>query len=369
MFQLFKDCSNLLEVDLSGLDGANLINLNSAFENCNNLEFANLTLSNGDKVKSMDNSFNGCQKLKNIDLTRFEPKQNVSLVNMFKNCASLIYVDLSSFHSYNFRGIFNGCINIVININIVQNTTTDLNEIINKTEEIKLECEIGEDQKCKECMEGKNSQYCADCNEGYYVPYKKKRTECIKCEDNCLECFVLVTFCFCYICKEGYEPINGKCEKPVVKTGEIPNCIIGESEKCKSFDSNQPEFCDSCNEGYYLSEYDKTKCKKCSLVNCKICPNDICTECFDDYNINYKANYPYLTDQEAFEKVYKEMNLHDTSVNKIYYKTSDSKTIAIVIPKKIYFVWNKYNREMIAIYGITLSTDSDLRSINNEYIQ
>ena len=369
MFQLFKDCSNLLEVDLSGLDGANLINLNSAFENCNNLEFANLTLSNGDKVKSMDNSFNGCQKLKNIDLTRFEPKQNVSLVNMFKNCASLIYVDLSSFHSYNFGGIFYGCINIVININIVQNTTTDLNEIINKTEEIKLECEIGEDQKCKECMEGKNSQYCADCNEGYYVPYKKKRTECIKCEDNCLECFVLVTFCFCYICKEGYEPINGKCEKPVVKTGEIPNCIIGESEKCKSFDSNQPEFCDSCNEGYYLSEYDKTKCKKCSLVNCKICPNDICTECFDDYNINYKANYPYLTDQEAFEKVYKEMNLHDTSVNKIYYKTSDSKTIAIVIPKKIYFVWNKYKREMIAIYGITLSTDSDLRSINNEYIQ
>ena len=63
------------------------------------------------------------------------------------------------------------------------------------------------------------------------------------------------------------------------------------------------------------------------------------------------------------------MNLHDTSINKIYYKTSDSKTIAITIPKKIYFVWNKYQREMIAIYGITLSTDYDLISIINEYIQ
>ena len=84
MFQLFKDCSNLLEVDLSRLDGSNLISHNSAFENCNNLEFANLTLSNGDKIESMDNSFNGCQKLKNIDLTRFEPKQNVSLVICLK---------------------------------------------------------------------------------------------------------------------------------------------------------------------------------------------------------------------------------------------------------------------------------------------
>ena len=63
------------------------------------------------------------------------------------------------------------------------------------------------------------------------------------------------------------------------------------------------------------------------------------------------------------------MNLRDTSINKIYYKISDSKTIAIVIPKKIYFVWNKYKREMIAVYGITLSTDSDLSSINNEYMQ
>ena len=206
----------------------------------------------------MDNSFNGCQKLKNIDLTRFEHKQNVSLVNMFKNCASLNYVDLSSFHSYNFGGIFYGCLNIV---------------------------------------------------------------------------------------------------------------MVGGDEKCKSCSSKQPEFCGSCNEGYYLSEYDKTKCKKCSLINCKICPNDICTECFNKYKINYEANYPYLTDQEAFDKVYKEMNLHDTPINKIYYKTSDSKTIAITIPKKIYFVWNKYQREMIAIYGITLSTDSDLRSINNEYIQ
>ena len=163
MFQLFKDCRNLLEIDLSKLDSSNLKDLNSAFENCDNLEFANLTLANGDKIQSMDNSFNGCQKLKNIDLTQFAPKQNVSLENAFKNCANLNYVDLSSFHSYNFAGIFVGCLNLVININTQENTNIDLNEIVKAGEEPDLKCEIGPGPKCKKCMEGTTtSQFCDD---------------------------------------------------------------------------------------------------------------------------------------------------------------------------------------------------------------
>ena len=74
MLELFKDCINLVEVDLSKLDATNLKDLDSAFENCPNLKFANLNLPNGQKVQSMDNSFNGCQKLENVDLLEFEPK-------------------------------------------------------------------------------------------------------------------------------------------------------------------------------------------------------------------------------------------------------------------------------------------------------
>ena len=74
MFELFKDCINLVEVDLSKLDATNLKDLDSTFENCPNLKFANLNLPNGQKVQSMDNSFNGCQKLENVDLSEFEPK-------------------------------------------------------------------------------------------------------------------------------------------------------------------------------------------------------------------------------------------------------------------------------------------------------
>ena len=45
-------------------------------------------------------------------------------------------------------------------------------------------------------------------------------------------------------------------------------CIIGEGEKCKSCESNYSRSCASCNEGYYLSNDDKTKCKQCTDRNC-----------------------------------------------------------------------------------------------------
>ena len=471
MFELFKGCKNLIEIDLSKLDASNLKDLDSAFENCPNLKFANLNLPNGKKIQSMDNSFNGCQKLENVDLTEFEPNNNVSIQNMFKNCANLNYVDLSNFHSYNFGGIFVGCLNMTININTHENSKQDIYYLINNGEETKVECEIGPGPKCKQCMEGKNSIYCDDCNERYYIPYKKKRTECIKCENNCLECFGLVTFSHCYKCEKGYEAINGKCQKlessneepsvnketnknepneseetnkieskesekidsndsketnkneanetikigpnepkeidtvessenkatdknepretdnyepketnkNVFKTDKIdsndtketnkPNCITGEEEKCKSCDLIQSEYCGECNEGYYLSEEDKTKCMECSTIYCKLCLNDICTECFDDYEINYEVNYPDLTDQQAFDKIFKEMELRDTFINKVYCQKHNPEKPPNDFSMQIHFVWNKYKRKMIAIEGIYFISDSIARITNNEYLQ
>jgi hypothetical protein len=47
-----------------------------------------------------------------------------------------------------------------------------------------------------------------------------------------------------------------------IKCQKNSECSIGSDEKCGSCDSEQNEYCDACNEGYYLSEDDKTKCKK-----------------------------------------------------------------------------------------------------------
>ena len=378
MFQLFKDCLNLIEIDFSNLEGSNLENLNSAFENCDNLELADLTLINGEKIYTMNNLFNGCQKLKYVDLTGFKPKQNVSMQNTFKNCASLNYVDLSNFHSYNFSGIFTGCNNLLKNIISSQNSNIqDLKDLHNILKVDKEECQIGQGPKCKSCMKGKDSRYCEDCNEGYYIPFKKKREECIKCEEICSKCFGLIIFNFCYKCKEGFILLNGKCElNKLLNTNEIieqtkddeekeenentnknkeieedeKRCIIGLNEKCKSCDSINPEFCSSCNDGYFLPENDKTKCSECSMKGCRICPNDICINCFDEYNKD-DINYPNLSEEEAINKIMNDNHLGNTYVNGIYashFGENLSNNLRIVR----HYVWNKYKKKMIEINGL-----------------
>ena len=392
MSELFKGCTNLIEVDLSKLDASNLEDLDSAFEDCPNLKFANLNLQNGTKVGSMENSFNGCHNLENVDLTEFEPKKNVSIQNMFKNCLNLNYVDLSNFHTYNFANIFLGCLNIKININIKENSNQDIHDLINNDEVAKINCEIGEGSKCKQCMtDEKNSIYCESCNEGYYIPYNKKRTECLKCEDNCLECIGLATYSYCYKCKEGFGLISGKCQKkekndeneinketdkneptepfwpfkPISK----PKCVIGEEEKCKKCDLIQTEYCGECNDGFYLSEEDKTKCTNCSISDCKLCHNNICTVCNENFTLNYELNYPELTEQQAFNKTLKDMDLRETFVNKVYCQNHNPEKPEWDYSMRLHFVWNNYKRKMIEINGLYYISDSIAESTNNEYLQ
>ena len=230
----------------------------------------------------MDNSFNGCTNLKEVDLTNLKPKYNVSLQFMFKDCINLKFVDLSNFISYNFQGIFSGCININIYNNDKNNS---LNEIINSMiEKLHLTCEIGEDSKCKTCQKGLLlSHYYAECNEGYYIPYQKKRKECLKCNDNCLECFGSVVFQYCYKCEDGYYSNNGKC---------IKKCEIGNETNCNSCDLKELHLCESCNEGYFWPEDEKTQCKICDIENCKQCGGNLnetkCLKCEESYILSGK---------------------------------------------------------------------------------
>ena len=347
MLELFKGCRNLLEVDLSNLDGSKLKNANSVFENCDNLVFTNFNLKNGINIQSMDNSFSGCEKLKDVDLTDFKPQKNISIQNMFKNCAQLNYVDLSNFQTNNYQGIFVGAININQNININVDINTikeNLIQIINILKETKVECEKGEGSKCKSCLEGSADRYCGECNEGYYLPYNKKRTECIKCEDNCLECIGLITISYCVRCEEGYESINGKCVK---------ECIIGEEEKCKSCDVNEKELCGTCNDGYYLPEDNKETCKECSMKCCKECPNDKCILCNGD-----DIKYPELTLEEALKKVQEEELAPLSFAKNIYYSNRYPMIEGLVVDGryqvngKKHLVFNSYKRKMIILDGL-----------------
>ena len=155
-------------------------------------------------------------------------------------------------------------------------------------------CVIGENEKCKTCSK-KIKTNCLTCNEGYYLPYHEMvNKKCLPCNiiENCASCFGEKDYAVCLSCELGYNLIDNKCEE---KNAQI--CEIGEKEKCKTCKSNpklQNE-CETCNEGYYLSEdNNKTTCELCDIEGCLECfgskDNKFCSKCQNGYNhINNKC--------------------------------------------------------------------------------
>ena len=127
-------------------------------------------------------------------------------------------------------------------------------------------------------------------------------------------------------------------------------CSIGSNEKCGSCDSEQNEYCDTCNEGYYLSEDDKTKCKKFETDGDEI-------------------KYPELSDKEAFDKAYKEMGLSDTEVKNVYCQKHSPKMPKGNYRGLMHFVWNDYKRKMIPIKGLYSIDDRIAKEYDDDYLQ
>ena len=88
-----------------------------------------------------------------------------------------------------------------------------------------------------------------------------------------------------------------------------------------------------------------------------------------------KINYPELSDKEAFDKVFREMDLRTTNVKNIYKKYNPEKPKednsfpgGIYYPPQKYFVWNNYKREMILLEVEPLYSNININS-HNEYLQ
>jgi hypothetical protein len=189
---------------------------------------------------------------------------------MFKGCANLSYVDLSKLNSFNYEGIFLGCVSLSINKKIESNSTQiNLKDIIKDSLDILIvNCQTGEGGMCKTCQEGLiMSRYCEECNDGYYIPLQQRRSECLKCNSNCKTCIGTSTMSYCTECDEGYYAYTGSC---------IKKCNIGEDEKCKSCDFSFQEYCLGCNDGYFLPKGGyHTQCKKCDIKDCLKCKGSL----------------------------------------------------------------------------------------------
>ena len=136
---------------------------------------------------------------------------------------------------------------------------------------------------------------------------------------------------------------------------------------------NEPQFIensislDYSIKGSYISKQsnDHITLITILLVVEKKCSKNNCLECY----VSEEINYPQLSDEEAFEKVYKEMNLRETFVEKIYCQQHNPEIPKGDYRRQIHFVWNKYKREMIPLKNIFYIDYYFAEQLNNEYLQ
>ena len=113
---LFKDCSNITEIDLSNFDTSEIIFMADLFNGCTSLQKINLSNLNTSKVKIMSSMFSGCSSLTYLDLSYFNTILVENIKNMFYNCTNLSslifpYLDMKQVNN-NYDNFLQGCKNL-----------------------------------------------------------------------------------------------------------------------------------------------------------------------------------------------------------------------------------------------------------------
>ena len=101
MNNMFYDCSSLTSIDLTKFDTSNVIWMNSMFSGCSLLDSLDLSKFNTGMVTTMDSMFYNCQSLASLDLSKFNTSKVDNMNSMFCDCSSLISLDISKFDTSN----------------------------------------------------------------------------------------------------------------------------------------------------------------------------------------------------------------------------------------------------------------------------
>ena len=139
---LFKNCKNIIEIDLSNFDssqvnnmeymlsGCSLLtslnlfnfstscvtNMNNMFSSCLKLNSLDLSSFDTSKVNNMNSMFSSCSNLTSLNLSNFKTSSATTMERMFSECSELISLDLSNFDTSrvnNMHSMFNGCSKLI----------------------------------------------------------------------------------------------------------------------------------------------------------------------------------------------------------------------------------------------------------------
>ncbi len=92
---MFEACTNLVSVDLSGLDTSAVTDMASMFYGCTSLTSIDLMGLDTSSVTTMWNMFNGCTSLEHAYLAGIDASRLVYAPYLFQGCTSLVTVDLT----------------------------------------------------------------------------------------------------------------------------------------------------------------------------------------------------------------------------------------------------------------------------------
>ncbi|EAE7282637.1 BspA family leucine-rich repeat surface protein [Listeria monocytogenes] len=117
MSYMFYDNRNLEVLDVSNLDTGSVTNMYAMFEDCTSLEELDVSHFDTSSVTSMYRVFNGCEKLKKLDVSNFDTSSATAMVQMFRNCSALEKLDVSNFNTSlvtDMRAMFAGCTSLEV---------------------------------------------------------------------------------------------------------------------------------------------------------------------------------------------------------------------------------------------------------------
>ena len=87
--RMFKDCTSLTIIDLSGFDTRNVTDMNNMFYNCNGLQQLDVSGFDTRNVTDMSLMFLYCGSLHHLDVSKFDTRNVTNMKSMFAGCQYL----------------------------------------------------------------------------------------------------------------------------------------------------------------------------------------------------------------------------------------------------------------------------------------
>ncbi len=116
MGYMFSGCELLTDLDLRYFDTSNVRNMGRMFSSCKELSTIDISYFDTSKVTDMSNMFTNCYKLTELDVNHFDTSNVTNMANMFYGCRSLTELDLSRFDTSNVTNMaymFSDCRNLI----------------------------------------------------------------------------------------------------------------------------------------------------------------------------------------------------------------------------------------------------------------